>query len=154
MDDIVVDTNVFAHTQNPNNEHFSASVTFTNSLLDSDVLLCVDKGFQLDESKNRSIICYEYLQHIVFGSPAYFVILKLAMDGRIMQLDRLTNRSTSRKINQLLANKHDRTFLNVACNSSDKTLVSHDYVDFSIAKRRTIKREIDVDVITAADVAI
>lgn len=104
--------------------------------------------FRDPQSKNRSLICHEYIKHIVSGSPAYFVISKLAMDGRISQLDRRANTAIARRINQLLTNKYDRTFLNVAYNSTDKTLVSHDHMDFSTEKRRTIKKALDVDVVT------
>ena len=150
LDDVVVDTNVIAHAQNPAEARFADSEALLRCFLELHTSLCVDEGFDMDEARNQSHICSEYLQHIHFGSLGFTVISYLATNGRIKQLPRLATRTVSRRINQLLRNRMDRAFLNVACNSTEMVLVSHDYTDFQARKRTTIRKELGVRVIEAS----
>ncbi len=151
MDDLVVDTNVLVHTQNPDCDYFASSVAFVGQILNAELSVCVDKGFDLDESKNRSLICYEYLKHLVFGSPGYTLVVQAASSGRIKEVERRGPRTVAKKIDHLLSNKHDRTFANVAYNSNNKLLVSHDFGAFSEQCRQDLKSECGIFVCTAEE---
>ncbi len=149
--DVVVDTNVFRHAANPKDDYWHPSLTFLKVLLDADTLLCVDKGFHLSCGEHKSVVGYEYHEHMRFGSIGLEVLKKLAVQQRIKQVPRRAPQQIARRINQLIRSKKDRVFLGVAYNSCDKTLVSHDFTDFQVRKRPVIKRKIGVLVGTAAE---
>lgn len=152
MDDLVIDTNVLVHTQNPECQYFSPAVDFVGKIISSNTYLCVDNGFDLDESRNRSLVCHEYLKHLVFGSPGYSLIVAAASNGRISEVDRRAPRAIAKKIDRLLPNnKHDRTFANIAFNSLCKYLITHDFTDFSEDCRQELDSELGVFVRTAEE---
>jgi hypothetical protein len=75
----------------------------------------------------------------------------MAATKRIRDASDKVARPLSKKIDQMLRNKKDRTYLCVALNSNEKKLVSHDFTDFQVAKRRTIGKELGVDVLVATE---
>lgn len=154
MKDIVIDTNVWAHSQNPEEKRFSSAVTLLEILLNKNILLCVDEGYSDEESKNTSAICCEYLKYMTYGSLALSVFSHIASNGRLSQLEKKSSTRTSKIINQLISNKVDRIFLNVSYNSIEKCLISHDFVDFQKRKRKVIKKELSISVLEASEVAL
>ncbi len=151
LSDIVIDTNVLLHAQNPNETRFENSSNLINKILEENTSLCIDEGFSEDESKNKSIIGCEYLSNLQPGSIGQNLIVQLALQQRIKQLTKRAPERIVRKINQIIRNKIDRVFLNVAYNSDEKTLVSHDYTDFNISKREFILTDLQTHVISACD---
>jgi predicted nucleic acid-binding protein len=147
--DVVIDTNVLLHAQNPTEQRCAESLQLLQLLLEASTALCVDEGFAHDETLNRSHIGAEYLQKLRAGSFALEVIVALAARGRIRHVPRRAPLATAGKINQLLRNRVDRVFLSVAFNSTEKILVSHDYKDFQIPKRRDIASSLGVNVTEA-----
>lgn len=83
----------------------------------------------------------------------YSFVAKMASSKRISEISHSSNASISRAINKCLSNKHDRIFLKVAINSIGKILVSHDFTDFSIDKRKFIRKTFETEIITAKDYA-
>lgn len=151
LSDIVIDTNVLLHAQNPNETQFENSSNLINKILGENTSLCIDEGFSEDESKNKSIIGCEYLSNLQPGSIGLNLIVQLALQQRIKQLTKRAPERIVRKINQIIRNKIDRVFLNVAYNSDEKTLVSHDYIDFQITKRKSILTDLQIQVISSCD---
>jgi len=151
LSDIVIDTNVLLHAQDPNETRFENSSNLINKILEENTSLCIDEGFSENESKNKSIIGREYLYNLQPGSIGQNLIVQLALQQRIKQLTKRAPERIVRKINQIIRNKIDRVFLNVAYNSDEKTLVSHDYTDFRITKRQFILTELQIKVIEACD---
>jgi predicted nucleic acid-binding protein len=125
LNDVVIDTNVLVHAQNPDEQRFEDSTNLIGTILSSNTELCVDEGFSEEESKNKSAIGSEYFDKLSFGSTGFTLVVQLAHQNRIKQLARRAPHHISRAINQILRNKTDRTFLNVAHNSVEKVLVSH-----------------------------
>lgn len=150
-DDVVVDTNVWVHSGNPDNEYFEHSLALVKWLSEVPTKICTDPGADIVEAKNRSIIFSEYLKHLRFGSPAFSVIAAKAAADQLKEVDRAVGRAALNKINRIITNRVDRTFLRVAVNSSERALVSHDFTDFDAAKRLTIEREFSVSVLEAED---
>jgi hypothetical protein len=145
VNDLVIDTNVFVHAQNPSEQRCASSLSFLESLLSASATsLCVDQGFSSDLETNKSHIGGEYLNNLRAGSFALNVIVTLASTRRIRQVARRAPQASAKKINQLLRNKRDRIFLSVAFNSLDKILVSHDYQDFQNEKRYDIRKRLGV----------
>ena len=151
LSDIVIDTNVLLHAQNPNEKRFEDSLNLINKILEVNTSLCIDEGFSEDESKNKSIIGCEYLSTLQSGSIGLNLIVQLALQQRIKQLTKRAPERIVRKINQTIRDKIDRVFLNVAYNSDEKTLVSHDYEHFQKTKRRFIATNLQIRVIEACD---
>lgn len=150
LSDIVIDTNVLSHSSNPVEERFADSSMFLEMLAESSLCICVDEGFEFNESTNRSLIGAEYLLHVVPGSLAAAVLTTLLNSGRVREVARLAPQALQRRINQMVRNRRDRTFLAVAVNSIEHVLVSHDYEDFQQRKRADIRRRIGVSVIEAS----
>lgn len=151
LPDIVIDTNVLCHADNPAEPRCTDSQTLVLRLLAIPTQLCVDEGFAWDEAKNRSHICAEYLQKLLPGSVAYVVIATLAASGRVRVVNRRPDRTTARRIMQMIRKPRDRTFVGVARNSAGRTLVSHDFQDFALQKRDAIRSDIGVAIIEARE---
>jgi len=148
--DVTVDTNVFLHSANEAEARCAASKEFLQGLLDGTASLCIDEGFDVDESRNKSIIGCEYLNNLRFVDPAFAVIVELGKKGRILGLKRTTDSATQKKIVRLITNKIDRTFLKVSYNSRSQVFVSHDYTDFQQTKRATIRTQLGVRAVDAS----
>jgi predicted nucleic acid-binding protein len=152
LSDLVIDTNVMIHAQNPAEQRCSASQALLQCMLDTDVSLCVDEDFSPDSATNRSFIGHEYITHIRFGSLPYVVIVKLAGSSRIKLLSKRAPRREQKLIRQLVRDTIDRIFLGVAFNSESQILVSHDFTDFQVDKRRVIHDQLDVAVVEASEI--
>ncbi len=150
LSDVVLDTNVLLHASNPIETRFEDARKFLSALVDSTTALCVDEGFHLEEAKNRSLIGAEYLDKLVSGTLGHALIAKMALEGRVAFVKASMATSDTKKLNQMLANKRDRTFVKVAAASEERTLVSHDYHDFPTQKRTDIARLFRVEIRDAA----
>lgn len=148
--DVVVDTNVFQHSYDPRQPMRVAAKSFLNKLLAGKTELCVDEGFDLDPSRNRSRIGHEYRERITPGSQAYAVIVKLGMSGRIVKIGRAVDNRVGKIIRQLIRKKADHVFVKVTCNSQSHAFVSHDFTDFAEAKRTEFRRRLDIYIVTAS----
>lgn len=148
--DVTVDTNVLMHACNPNEPRCADSISFVNTLLASVARLAIDAGFSTDPAKNTSLIGAEYLAKLVPGSLPHYAVAHLALNGRVAVYGTSLSPQESRKLNQMVANRRDRTFVKVAANSDDCHLVSHDYADFPQPKRKTIRTTFGVHMIDAA----
>lgn len=152
LDDLVIDTNVFLHAENFSEDRQKDARRLMDQLLKCETVLCIDAGFDLDESRNRSLIGAEYLRHLRFGSVGYALIQHLALSHRLKQIDRRNVAERARrKTNQLIANRRDRTFVSIATTNAERVLVSHDHRDFPRPKRRQIAKALRVDIVEAVD---
>ena len=151
LEDIVIDTNVLAHMHNDQEARQPESIAFAKAMILAETMLCVDKGFDTDPAKNRSIIGAEYIEHLVFGSLGFALIARLAAAGRIVEYKKKPPQRESKKLDQSIRKQSDKAFLGVAVNSKNKICVSHDYRDFQAEKRATLKNTIRVKIINAGE---
>lgn len=151
LDDVVVDTNVFLHSVDTRFPGRVGTMQFLLGLLSGDVHLCIDEGFDLDESRNRSYIGCEYFSQIRFVSLAWQIITTLGKDGRIRKVSRAVDAGSGKTIRRAVADKTDRVFVKVSCNSKSKALVSHDLRHFPDAARRGLRRSLGVNFYMAPD---
>lgn len=149
--DLVVDTNVFLHSTDTRQQLCAPAKQFLAKLLAGATFLCIDEGFDMDESKNRSVIGSEYFDKLRFVDAAFAIITALGGKGRILKLPKAVDPRAGKKIRQLVRNKTDRTFLKVSYNSQCRTFVSHDFEDLPAAKRVVIAREIGVASVNAVE---
>ena len=148
--DLTIDTNVLMHACNPNENRFGDAVLFLTALLAAAATkLAIDDGFDLDPANNKSLIGAEYLQKLVPGSLASSVVAALARQERISIHSRALPIQHSKKLDQMVRNRRDRTFIKVCANSEGKSLVSHDFLDFPKAKRKEISKHFGIDMFEA-----
>jgi hypothetical protein len=149
LTDLVVDTNVFVHADNPSEQRHAASVSLLDALLKGSTSLGVDDGFDLDSAKNESLMGQEYLERLTPLSAGFQVLAYLAQSGRTKFVPRKFDKATRDQVKQLIRNKRDRTFLLVSTEMVERVFCSHDFKDFQKKKRREIKSKLNVSVLEA-----
>jgi len=152
MIDIVLDTCTLVHADNSESDYQESSVELINRMFANSTLVTVDDGFTFDISTNQSYIGLEFIKHLRPGSLGYSLIVHLALNMRINFVSNVIPNATKNYIEQIIRNKKDRMFLRVAFNSDEKTLASHDYTDYQIRKRKTIRKQLGIDVVTAEEI--
>lgn len=151
LSELVVDTNVLLHADDPRQAHCDDAQALLRDLLEGKTCLCVDEGFDLDEARNQSLIGGEYFSRLAASSTASAVLAELFSTGAVHFVSRTVTRAVKKNIEQTVRKKRDRTFLFVAHNSDGKVLCSHDYEDMQKAKRRFLKAKTGVEVLRVAD---
>lgn len=149
LTDLTVDTNVFLHSCNPTEPRHVDSVAMMKALLDCSVKLAMDAGFAIDPASNRSLIGAEYISKLVPGTLPAAVLSQLALTGRVVMVSHSIPAQLSRKLNQLVSNRRDRTFIRVCVNSSERVFVSHDFQDFPQAKRQNLRKLLAISIVEA-----
>lgn len=148
--DVVVDTNVLCHAGNPSDRYFGSSLALVKRLLElATVKLCVDPGFNLDEAKNQSKIAAEYREHLPPGTIGYQLIVEMATRGLINVSCGKLNESQRKKLNQMIRNTRDRTFVKTASLSLSRRLVSNDFEDFQEKKRPALEKVFNISLVDA-----
>jgi hypothetical protein len=150
LDDIVVDSNVLGHAQNPSEPRFASSVAFLQALLESSTDICLDGVFAFGGA-NRSLIGQEYIHNVGFGSVSYVALTRLLESGRIRTISVKVAQDVKRFIEAEIRNVRDRTFVRVTYNSEEQRLASHDRIDFPDDVRDRLKRRLGVLIQDAAD---
>ncbi|MGG9971852.1 hypothetical protein ACQ33O_08685 [Ferruginibacter sp. SUN002] len=152
MVDIVIDTCTLKHADDPKSKYFEYSVIFIQKMFINTINCTVDEGFSMDETENTSYLGYEYIKHLQPGTLGYRLITHLASNGRMDFVSNKPINNIKNYIEQIIRNKKDRMFLRVTCNSTDKVLASHDFTDYQIKKRRTIRRDLEISIVTAEEI--
>lgn len=148
--DLVVDTNVLVHASRPGEVSWqSISIEFCERLLACKASMLID----FDEQANRSLLWAEYEKHLKLGDLGYQVLVKLGSEQRIARCDLHVPSNVHREIKKFIkgSKPRDRTVLKLATKTTTRQLVSHDYEDFQPRKRKDIKSELGIYVVTAAE---
>lgn len=151
MKDIVLDTNVLMHCDNPTEIRCENARALVKALVESKTSLCVDEGFSRLEADNRSRIGSEYLEKLKSGSLGNALVARLAQTGRIAFVSTTVTNRIRRIVTRYVTDKSDRVFAKVAANSVERVLVSHDFAAFSNNVRSTLKRDAQITVEAAAE---
>ena len=151
MIDLVVDTCTLVHA-NSDTKYQESSIDLIDKLLANQTLIIVDEGFDLNETDNKSYIGLEYIKHLAPGMLGYSLLQYIALNKRFKFVSNKVPNATKNRIEQLIRNKKDRMFLRVSLNSDERKLISHDYTDYQKNKRKTIKQEMNIDVIDASEI--
>jgi len=147
--DIVLDTNVLMHADDPEEIRHQMSRALLRELSTCATHLCVDEGFDVNEANNRSIIGSEYLKHLRFGMFGYELVRHLASSLRVKQVPRKVPQRVSAHIQRQVPQGPDRTYLRVAYNSENKTLACHDFDDVPNAVRVRLQKAIGLEILDA-----
>lgn len=151
LQDIVVDTNVLVHATNSKDPHFADAVDFVKRLQASATMLAMDSGFDAQSAKNKSLLGGEYLGLLKPMTVSYMALVHLATHGRIRECSTQVSDAQRKYLNNSISNKRDRTFVRVALNSTERVLVSHDFVDFTAPFRVTVAQQWNVKIVKATD---
>ena len=141
LSELVIDTNIFVHSDNPGVSYYQSSRAFLKAFMNSEVALVVDEHFDTKPAVNSSRIGYEYVQHIHHGSLGFYVLLLVIENDRLHQAETAQYTPYKRRFKQMVRNKTDIIFLSVAASTADKVFVSNDFNDFQRNKRIRWKRE-------------
>lgn len=147
--DIVIDTNIFCHADNRVVRFHASSKSFLFRLSKSDTLLCIDEGFDPDEAKNRSFIASEYYNNLKWNSFGYSILLKIINNKLYKLILKSQYKRHKRKARQYLRNKTDRIFLCVTLESNRRLMISNDFIDFQISKRKRLKKDLEVIILAS-----
>jgi len=151
LSDVVIDTNVFIHAQNPAEKRSLAAKDFLESLLEVTTELCVDGLFNLN-SPHLSKIAHEYLTMIPPIGLGYAILVRLLQSGRVkMNVSTNLPPEKRRLVVRLVRDPRDKTFVYVAFNSEDTILTSHDWVDFPERVREIIRKQLLVTIEEASE---
>lgn len=150
--DLVVDTNVLMHADDPRQAHQADALGLLTDLVEGTTVICVDEGFDVDEAKNASLIGGEYFARLTAAHTATAVLAHLFAGGRIAMRSRSVGPAIKKCIEQSVRTKRDRTFLFVTHNSAEALFCSHDYRDMQRAKRRMLRDRAGIRIMGAAGV--
>ncbi len=154
MDDIVIDTNVFAHASNPESGFFICSSSLLEAIESSDVVLAVDEFFFEIEAENTSGIYSEYIANLNGCDLAQSVLATLIDHRRIKSLSTTVSNQHRAIINQGVPDPTDRKFLKVTTNSIEKVLVSNDINDFKPKFRKLSEKRLGVKIDTSTEALV
>lgn len=148
LNEVVIDTNVFRHAQNPNMDCFEAAKDFLINVLESKIVICID---------DSDLIKYEYINKLCNAAPGLGaeILSKLWQARRVVPVGQNISSQKHRKIIERLIRRRDhqrdRTFVKVAYNTNDNVLVSHDFKHFPVPVRNNLSKHIDVEVACAGE---
>ena len=150
--DVVIDTNIMVQSGDTGSKYHEQSRDFLYCVLGSSLEMCVDHGFDLgNAATTSSLIGYEYNRHLPIGSPGHAFLLQMIDSQRLKFVNRMPSAAVNRIISALPIKSPDKNFVRVAYNSKDRTLVSHDYQDFTATNRKTIATKLGVRVLDASE---
>lgn len=135
------------HADDPRQAHQAQAYELLQKLPGVSTALCVDEGFDLDESKNASLIGGEYFERLTATHTAMAVLAHLFANDRVKVVTRSVPQGAQKALNQCVRKKRDRTFLAVARNSAEHILCSHDFEDMQARKRKFLKSRVGVEVL-------
>jgi predicted nucleic acid-binding protein len=147
--ELVVDTNIFLHSNNAQNKYFESSFKLLNELVDNNIKLCVDDEFNTDEAKNTSWIGSEYVDKIHPGTFGYAILLKTIINGNILQIEKKKFNKQKSKLTKLIQNKADLVFLIITLGTESQTFASNDYEDFQQDKRNKIYKDYKISILNS-----
>lgn len=140
--DIVVDTNVLKHAENPQSKKQKEAGELIRYLYENSVDINADTGL---------MILNEYEAYLHPNSVGFEFVAAMIRAGRLKLLSNSVRLEDRRWIGRNVADTCDRAFLRVACISVEQLLVSHDFQDFPVRKRRQIKTRLGVGIKTAEE---
>ena len=150
--DVVVDTNIWLHANNPTVDTFAAALEFVRTLLRSSTVLCFDTGVSLTEACNRSRILSEYLAQIKGSGVGKKILEELLQSGRWTDVSGKVTNAQRKVIDQNVPDKRDRVFAKVATNSKSQSLISHDKKAFRTKCKAQLQQKCGVRVSTCSEV--
>jgi hypothetical protein len=146
---VIIDTNVLEHADNTIEQRQLHSIALIDYVRNNpELILYVDESLD----KIQSFILTEYDDRLKPGMYGHTLLLLLLGQNRVKPLKRvIRNTTVNRKIRQWVHKTVDIAFARITYNSNEKTLISHDFEDFTTEARDFLNDEIGILVIEASD---
>lgn len=151
--DIVIDTNVISHANNPSCKYGKDSMRFLMKMLESKTSMCLDaklKDGSPDQKSSRIMQEYRNTLSATHGLTYQFLV-QMMQKNRIKFVPTEVNRDDAVWINQRISVPNDRTILRIALNSEGFVVASNDYQDFTKSVRRECKKTFGLQVLESKD---
>lgn len=146
-EDVVVDTNVLAHSENGASVHRATCLEFILWLVDDPQRLWVlDDTGKARPAVETSVLWAEYNETLSSTSTSMLLFQQLLASERVCFAAR-PKRDLRELIQDIIPrNQRDRAILGAACGSGSRWLVTHDDDDFDAPARLRCQRELAVQV--------
>lgn len=145
--DVVVDTNVLAHADDPKKATSQASQQLLLFIKESELKWVLDDQGKKAPNPETSLLHAEYRNTIVEMGFSATVFAFLLRTNRVIFAPR-PGEQVRKAIRKLVpANKGDQAVLGAAVGSTDGVLVSNDFGDFTAAVRTSVLKELSVTVV-------
>ena len=150
---IVIDTNVILHADNPVSGYQSDSKNFLDRFLTKGCYrLALDRSPPLGRQHNESQILQEYSEHVTYVSSfGHYFLIEVLKRSWFDVVGRTNDRREKKIIIQEVSDKVDRIFLRVTCMTNSRKLVTHDFDDFPMQKRERLAEALQVRFLTARE---
>lgn len=150
LDDVVVDTNIFGHAQDPNTGVlFDEAAAFLERLLTVETPICFDGEVEA----NRSRVLAEYERVMFPTGLAAPVLTRILVERRYKELSPRVPHHVRTIVNALLpvAESMDKLFVCLAYVSEESVLVSHDDNHLTHDVRQRAEQRLGVRMLDAVD---
>jgi predicted nucleic acid-binding protein len=148
--DIVLDTNVLVHAKNRNSPFNDHSNALLEALRSGSTVWLMDEGFDIDEATNKSRIYSEYRSKLVASDVGLATLATLARTGRVRMVP-ACSREHRDLIRRWIKDAADRYFVRTACESTEKTFVTHDDRSMPQRSRNALKEKLRIVFVDAAE---
>lgn len=142
LEDVTVDTNVFAQTANPGYKFFDGCSRAVTALVDGQATLCVDQ---------RGLMESEYQTWVPEQSLGRSALARLLASNRVLPVPSGLQPGDRRWLRQRVHDAGDRVFVAVALHSINRVLISNDESDFDDITRREVRERFDVAIVYTAE---
>ncbi|WP_282858230.1 hypothetical protein [Pseudoclavibacter helvolus] len=151
--DIILDTNVLSHADNPASPNQVSALQVVSWMRDTSALWVLDDNGKSAPDPWTSVLYLEYQETLPPQGASITLFLACLQSGRIKFSPR-PNHVDRKAIEKLVPrNKRDRAVLGAAHGSESKILVSNDLSDFSEKVRKSALKELGVSVLHSEDAA-
>lgn len=145
--DVVLDTNVLAHANNPNISYQSGALAVLQWVAETTVRWVLDDQGKSAPDPNTSVMYAEYIRTLPPQGVSLALFIECLANGRVDFAPR-PNRDIRQVLRSIIPrNTRDQAVLGAACGSSDRVLISNDFDDFNGAARRRVSQELGVTVL-------
>lgn len=145
--DVVVDTNVLAHSANQNTSFHADALDFLAWLGEEyDLHWAMDDNGKAAPVLGTSLLWAEYQETLAPNATALLIFSQLLQTGRVCFSDRPSQQQRERIRTLVPRNKKDRVVLGAAVNSGSKWLVTNDEDDFSPETREACFKDFEVHI--------
>lgn len=148
--DVVIDSNIFGHAQNPGlGAWFAEATTFLTELLEVETHVCLDEGVGSGQGR----ILAEYEKVISPTGLAAPVLAQVLLEGRYREVPGRVPSIVRTRVNGLVRAQKamDRLFLCVTYQSHESVFVTHDDQDFGDEVREQALDQLGIRIVDAVD---
>ncbi|WP_137769518.1 hypothetical protein [Brachybacterium sp. SGAir0954] len=145
--DIVIDTNVLSHADNPASPLQANASELLGWMRDSAVKWVLDDNGKSQPDPHTSLLFAEYRETLPPGGVGLQLLIFCLANGRVVFANRPDD-ALRKEIRKLIPkNRKDQVVLGAAAGSRDRLLASNDYADFTSVVRKVLHKKHSIDVV-------